>query len=188
MAVDLCFYLGFDKHESHKSCYYNMWVSTIIYGVICLSSKFEQFIKVFRVFPIVPRGHPGPHDNIAVALLFNLCLVNGPSPNTGCIWFSVVGRTRLYRLICSTKIYIHNTKGNGAYFCHHDGETQPQTQSYCSKVRLRFRVGFLHWAPPGVPDKQQKLCVYVVEGLLYVERYIVPPTVDELHDRCVRVV
>ena len=31
-----------------------------------------------------------------------------------------------------------------------------------------------------VPDKQQTLYVYVVEIILYVQRYIVPPTVDEL--------
>jgi len=78
-----------------------MLVSSIVYGVTCLSSKFEHFIKVFRVFPIVPGVQPGSHANVAVAFLFNLCLVNGPSPNKGCTCFSVVGGTRLYRLICS---------------------------------------------------------------------------------------
>ena len=41
-------------------------------------------------------------------------------------------------------------------------------------------VGFLLEPPPDVPDKQQTLYVYVVEIILYVQRYIVPPTVDEL--------
>jgi hypothetical protein len=170
-------------------------LSSIVYGVTCLSIKFEHFFKSLRVFHIVPGVHLGSHDNVAVALLFNLCLVNGPSPNTGCICFIVVGRTRLYRLICSIKICIYSNQGNGAYFCDLDGETQPQTQSYCTpnpkllqQVSLRFRVGFLHWNPPDVPDKQQNLYVYGVESLLYAERYIVPPTVDDLLDRRVHVV
>jgi hypothetical protein len=119
-----------------------MLVSSIVYGVTCLSSKFEHFIKLLRVFHIVPGVHPGSHDNVAVALLFNLCLVNGPSPNTGCICFIVVGRTRLYRLTCSIKICIYSNEGNGEHFCDLDGETQPQTQSYCSKSALGLGLAF----------------------------------------------
>jgi len=56
------------------------------------------------------------------------------------------------------------------------------------QVRLRFRVGFLLEPHPDVPDKQQNLYAYLVEILLYVQRCIVPPTVDNLLDQRVHVV
>jgi len=75
-----------------------------------------------------------------------------------------------------------------AYFRHCDGETQPQTQSYCSKSALGVGLAFSIEPPPDVPDKQHNLYAYVVEILLYVQRCIVPPTVDELLDQRVHVV
>ena len=77
---------------------------------------------------------------------------------------------------------------NRSYFRHSDGETQPQTQSYCSKSGLGLGLAFSIEPPPDVPDKQQTLYVYVVEILLYVQRCIVPPTVDNLLDQRVHVV
>jgi len=87
-----------------------------------------------------------------------------------------------------TTVCTYYIEGNRAYFRDCDGETQPQTQSYCSKSGVGLGLAFSIEPPPVVPDKQQTLYVYVVEIILYVQRYIVPPTVDELLDQRVHVV
>ena len=61
-------------------------------------------------------------------------------------------------------------------------------QSYCSKSGLGLGLAFSIEPPPDVPDKQQTFYVCVAEILLYVQRYIVPPTVDELLNQRVHVV
>jgi hypothetical protein len=55
------------------------------------------------------------------------------------------------------------------------GETQPQTQSYCSKSDLGLGLAFSIEPPPDVPD--MGLCVYAFMGVKLVRRCAValPP-------------